>query len=100
MISIIPGLKIINTPVKPIISARILIIYIFSFNINTLKITTRIGLKKPIALTNYLPTSTLYLRKTDLFIPRLLKYKNTSLLGDKKYKKRKTIKFKKIDQNF
>lgn len=34
--------------------------------------------KKPIALTNYLPTSTLYLRKTDLFIPRLLKYKNTS----------------------
>ena len=34
--------------------------------------------KKPIALTNYLPTSTLYLRKTDLFIPRLLKYKNTN----------------------
>tara|TARA_Y100001970_G_scaffold271168_1_gene365998 strand:+ start:441 stop:1430 length:990 start_codon:yes stop_codon:yes gene_type:complete len=29
-----------------------------------------------------------------------LKYKNTSLLGDKKYKKRKNLKFKKIDKNF
>ena len=34
--------------------------------------------QKPIALTNYLPTSTLYLRNTDLFIPRLLKFKKTN----------------------
>ena len=34
--------------------------------------------QKPIALTNYLPTGTLYLRNTDLFIPRLLKFKKTN----------------------
>ncbi len=63
-------------------------------NYKTLKVFSKKDIPKISLVEFYLETGRTHQIRVHL------KYKNTSLLGDKKYKKRKTFKFKKIDQNF